>query len=306
MVRPSPLFPRSRRRSGKAQFNWTPTTDLKSRWPGAIFTWALLAVVLLSLGASYKFARAYSPAPLSMAHSQSVLTLTPPIATQPNSGACTSCHSWKEHVEDRCASCHHTEAFVATMIKPHANAGVSCVDCHVEHRGANFRAAAAAFTVCTDCHRDSNSRPYNGRKVGTPHQGTFGYPVVNGLWSLKTINEDDWESRQIPISRSATDDDQKWISQQFHALHSERLKIPAGLTGNSLGQLSCSSCHKSTNPIDRETPRTTCGICHNGRVDQPSQNTIIAANQPNCTSCHVQHVKDIRRWGTEMLWHSGN
>ncbi|HSD47363.1 MAG TPA: FHA domain-containing protein, partial [Pyrinomonadaceae bacterium] len=35
MVRPSPLFPKAGRRSGKAQFNWTPTTDLVSRWPAA-------------------------------------------------------------------------------------------------------------------------------------------------------------------------------------------------------------------------------------------------------------------------------
>src|SRR6185295_20083376 len=33
MVRPSPLFPRARRRTGKAQSNWTATTDLVSRWP---------------------------------------------------------------------------------------------------------------------------------------------------------------------------------------------------------------------------------------------------------------------------------
>src|SRR6266508_3211714 len=32
-VRPPPLFPSSQRRTGKAQFNWTPTTDLKSHWP---------------------------------------------------------------------------------------------------------------------------------------------------------------------------------------------------------------------------------------------------------------------------------
>ena len=33
MARPSVLHPKGGRRSGKAQFNWMPTTDLMSRWP---------------------------------------------------------------------------------------------------------------------------------------------------------------------------------------------------------------------------------------------------------------------------------
>src|SRR6185312_1516947 len=41
MARPSPLYPKGGRRSGKAQYNWMPTTDLLSRWPIAFFTWAL-------------------------------------------------------------------------------------------------------------------------------------------------------------------------------------------------------------------------------------------------------------------------
>ena len=43
--------------------------------------------------------------------------------------------------------------------------------------------------------------------------------------------------------------------------------VREGLKGNAEGELSCSSCHKTFNPIDRETPRTTCGDCHNGRLD---------------------------------------
>ena len=49
MVRPSPLFPRARRRAGKAQSNWTATTDLVSRWPVAFFVWGFVGVGLIAV-----------------------------------------------------------------------------------------------------------------------------------------------------------------------------------------------------------------------------------------------------------------
>ena len=52
MARPSPLSPKSGRRSGKAQFNWVPTSDLMSRWPIAFFTWAVVIVGLISVAAA--------------------------------------------------------------------------------------------------------------------------------------------------------------------------------------------------------------------------------------------------------------
>src|SRR5215510_8675260 len=53
MARPSALFPKGGRRSGKTQFNWMPTSDLMSRWPVAFFTWALLIVGVISVAAAY-------------------------------------------------------------------------------------------------------------------------------------------------------------------------------------------------------------------------------------------------------------
>ena len=68
MVRPSPLFPRSQRRAGKAQFNWTPTSDLARRWPVSFFIWGAVVVGALSVAAAYWYANAYAPAPLSRSH----------------------------------------------------------------------------------------------------------------------------------------------------------------------------------------------------------------------------------------------
>ncbi len=301
MVRPSPLFPRSQRRSGKNQFNWFGTSDLQSRWPASFLIWPVLIVALLSIAAAYSYTSAFTPAPLAKSHATSVMAMTPPIANRANSGACTSCHSWQRDMETRCAECHHTDAFEATVIKPHEVAGVGCVACHAEHKGSEFKATDSALASCSSCHTATNPQLYNGKRVGTPHQGSAGYPVVNGVWSLNAVNDEEWELKNMSIVRLPTDTNDQWKSKQFHQLHSERVRVVAGLQGNARGQLSCSSCHKSFDPIDRETPRTTCGTCHNGLVESGTNRILIASNKPNCTSCHVQHIKDVRSWGSSYL-----
>jgi hypothetical protein len=293
MVRPSPLFPKAHRRAGKAAFNWTATTDLRSHWPVSFFIWGAIVVGLLSVAAAYWYANAYAPGPLARAHSQTHFSILPPIATKANGNSCRSCHSFSGTMEQNCAQCHNTDAFVATVTEPHVAAGIGCVDCHAEHRGADFRASQAALATCTECHNNANRNFYNGRKVGTPHGGTFGYPVVNGKWTWRGLSESDWKQKEIAVVRLPEDTDEKWSSKQFHALHVQRVRA-RDLPGNSTGELSCSSCHKSFNPIDRETPKTTCGNCHNGRLDLSTNKMLIAKDQPNCTSCHVQHVKDKR------------
>ncbi|HSE30278.1 MAG TPA: FHA domain-containing protein [Pyrinomonadaceae bacterium] len=301
MVRPSPLFPRSKRRSGKAQFNWLSTTDLTSRWPISFFVWSVLVVAVLAVVAAYSYTKAYTPGPLSKSHATNAMSLTPPIAVRANAGACTGCHSWQGHVEEKCAACHNTEAFVATVITPHEAAGISCVDCHSEHHGNDYSAREAALVSCAGCHNDANQKTYSGKRVSTPHGGTFGYPVVNGVWSQKAVNEEEWDLRNMLVKRLPTDSDAKWRTKQFHAFHNERVKLLPGMPGSSEGNLSCSSCHKSFDPPDRETPRTRCGSCHNGLTAAETNRVLIAAEKPNCTSCHMQHIKDKRRWGTPML-----
>jgi hypothetical protein len=288
MARPSPLYPKGGRRTGKAQYNWMPTTDLLSRWPIAVFTWAVVVVGLVSVAAAYWYASAFSPAPLSKAHTATQFSIVPAIATMPNSGSCTNCHSLRGSMEQRCAACHRTDAFTATVIKPHEAGGIGCVECHAEHRGAEFSATAGALASCTHCHSDGNQKLYNGRKVATPHGGTFGYPVVNGEWSAKSINDEEWDLRKLNVVRLPTDSDQKWRSNQFHALHDQRVKIAPGMKGNAEGRLSCSSCHNSFDPLDRVTPKTTCANCH------------VKNDQPNCTSCHVQHISHKKAKKTQI------
>jgi hypothetical protein len=301
MVRPSPLFPKSQRRSGKTQFNWTPTTDLISRWPVSFFLWGAIAVGLLSIAAAYWYTTAYSPGPVSEAHTKSRLDISPAIASKPNANVCTSCHSFSGSMEASCAQCHTAEGFAATVIEPHAAAGIGCVSCHSEHRGTDFKAAEAAQSTCTDCHNNANANAYNGRKVFTPHGGTLGYPVVAGKWTWKGLNDNEWALKKIAVERLPADTEDKWRSKQFHALHVQRVRAPGGIPANAQGELSCSSCHKSFNPIDRETPRTTCAGCHNGSLEPKTNRVLIAKDKPNCISCHVQHVKGRWHWNPSLL-----
>ena len=301
MMRPSPLFPRSQRRTGKAQFNWTPTSDLARRWPVSFFIWGAVIVGALSVVAAYWYANAYAPAPVSRSHALDKMEMAPPIAIKANADSCTNCHSLTSSTETKCAACHNTEAFAATVIKPHVAAGIGCVSCHAEHQGSEFNPAHTALATCTACHNDANKTIYNGRRVSTPHSGTFGYPVVNEKWIWQGLDGGDWALKKIEIARLPTDSDDQWRSKQFHALHVQRVRSGPGMGGNLQGELSCSSCHKSFNPIDRTTPRTTCGECHNGRIEQGSNRVLIAKDKPNCTSCHVQHVKDSKHWNPSLL-----
>jgi hypothetical protein len=86
-------------------------------------------------------------------------------------------------------------------------------------------------------------------------------------------------------------------------LHLYRVRTrEVGLEGNADGEASCSTCHKSFEPIDRTTPVTTCGRCHNGgQVAGPDKNKLLEEGAPNCTSCHIQHVKQPRHWNSTLI-----
>src|SRR6266852_1402852 len=239
-VRPSPLFPMTGRAAGKAQSVWAPTSDLKRRWPISLLVWGTIVVALLSAAGALFYAKAFAPAPIADVHTRTKMVMSPPIAQRASAGACTSCHALRTGIETKCSSCHATDAFTATVISPHMNAGIGCTQCHAEHRGAQFSAIGGALLSCAECHTNSNKHFYRVRAI-------------------------------------------------------------AGLPGNKDGELSCSSCHTMRDPIDLTTPRTTCAKCHNGQSDPRAGRQVIAADKPNCTSCHVQHVKDKRHWNPGLL-----
>ena len=311
MQKLSPLRPhRHARVLGKSRFNWTPTRDLVRSWRWSIFVWGAVLVSALSVCAALGYTRAFSPAPLSQPHARTALTTSPAFARQPNANSCTTCHTLNSSMSDSCSSCHRTESFEPSVIKPHAEAGIGCASCHAEHRGESFSPSIGALRSCSECHTDSNARKYNGRRVGTPHGGTFGYPVKDAKWIWKGFVEAEWAAKPVEIRRAVerwpvTGEDAR-RSAQFHAIHLHRVRTPEGLTGTEAGEVSCSTCHQRFSPVvDRETPRTTCAACHNGDVDKRFDTQIIASDAPNCTSCHVQHPKGRRLWGATLVASSG-
>jgi hypothetical protein len=312
-IKPSPLFPLTGRPSGKAQSIWTPTTDLKRRWPASLMLWSAVPIALLSIAGALFYASAFAPAPISDAHARAGMILSPAVATQANAGSCTSCHALTASMEGKCASCHSTDTFVATVIQPHMNAGIGCVACHSEHRGAGFSAVSGALLSCAECHNDNNKTLYHGKKVSTPHGGTLGYPVINGHWKWAGLDTEELNQRKttlaegvrgtpLKLERLPSDSEDQWRSKQFHAVHLYRVKAVGGLPGNKEGELSCSSCHNALN--DLVTPRTTCGKCHNGQTDPRAGHQVIATDKPNCTSCHIQHRLDKRHWNPSLLTQS--
>ena len=315
MDRLSPLQPRKPARVlGKARFNWTPTRDLVRPWPFSVFIWAFAAVALLAGVAAVVYAQAYAPAPISSAHSREALTARPPIASRANASTCTACHTLTGSMEQNCASCHQTEGFAPTTTESHRAAGVGCTSCHVEHQGTEYRPSVASLQTCTTCHNDANTHAYNGRRVGTPHGGTVGYPVRDGRWVWAGLDPEAWGQKpaevremvarvEAGLAQSAPGErDPADIrrSAEFHALHLHRVKAAPGLVANADGELSCSTCHQTFSPFDRQTPQTTCAACHNGDRGGKFER-VLAADQPNCISCHVQHPRGSRTWGRSLL-----
>jgi len=240
------------------------------------------------------------------------------IAKKPNSNSCTSCHTIRGPMEANCATCHESTAFSARIsgIPAHERAGIGCNSCHAEHMGADFRPGDSAVTMCAGCHNDENKKLYGGHRVFTPHGGTVGYPVVSGKWTWKGIVDEAWSQKPDAATdammrarqRLPNETDDQWRSRQFHVLHLYRVRArEVGLGGNADGEMSCSSCHKSFDPIDRTTPVTTCVRCHNGNQGQAASSgagQLIGDDAPNCTSCHRQHVRQPRHWNARLLAHS--
>ncbi len=284
---------------GKALINWRPTNDLTPSWRGSLFTWSLLVIALVSILAIYIYPQFFSPDELSNPHSRSKLngTETGFIANRPNANGCFICHTLRGTIDNACVTCHKADAFHASNTEAHQSAGINCTTCHAEHKGAGFNPRIAAFDACTNCHNDNNKKIYNGKSVSTPHQNTHGYPTDGNQWKWGGLKSERANlSPEVTKFQDTNDNEQIRQIKEFHAVHLYRMKPPAGMLTDANGAISCSSCHKSFNPIDRETPRTMCASCHNGYVDRQTKQVLISADRPNCVSCHVQHYYDKNRW----------
>ncbi len=298
----SPLKPKARRRLGKAQFNWYPTRDLQFSWPKALFSWGVIVVTALAVSATFAFKDAYSPGALSTPHSRGDLSIKPAIAKNPNGASCTTCHAVQASMNQNCASCHSTQAFHSEVSDVHLKVGLTCVACHSEHHGREFRPSLVANVACTGCHSDGAGyvSPITGKPLKTPHGGTFGYPVTNGRWSWGGISQAEWQRKELPGATS-----QFSLKEQFHLIH---------VTGRQRGRSNCTDCHTAGFEGDAVTRgvRESCSECHGVAAPAAAAQTTNArlgfgdragirmsaarADGPLCVSCHSQHgeEKDLR------------
>lgn len=291
----SRLRPADKPRPGKAMFNWRPTRDLRRPWRAGLFVWAFLLIGAIGAFAFFKSPGVYAPRPLADAHALDVGTSL--IASQSNGNSCTTCHTPNEPLENACIRCHQAPEFHASNTEAHERAGITCTVCHQEHRGNDADLNAQAISSCSQCHNDNNASSYNGKTVRTAHGGSYGYPAENGLWKWKGVYAE--VAAAIPeIGNSATGDpdEQAKLSRQFHTVHVARLKAPSGVAGDSRGLVTCSSCHRTFEPIDRVTPRETCAACHTSTPESATRDVRFASGSTNCISCHVQHPFSTGRW----------
>ena len=280
---------------GKAMFNWRPTRDLRRPWRFGLFVWAFLIVGAIGVYAFLKYPQAYAPKPLSNPHA-TVLDKSL-IANMSNANSCTTCHTANEPLENACIKCHQAEQFHPTNTKAHEEAGITCLRCHKEHRGSDFDMGAYAIASCAECHNDNNKTLYNGKGVSTPHGGSYGYPIVDGSWKWKGVYREVADAiPEIGATATGDADEEAKRSRHFHAIHVARLTTPPGVKSDSQGLVSCSTCHNGFDPLDKETPKQTCAVCHTTPENAVGRDTRFGASGSNCISCHTQHPYSGGRW----------
>ena len=280
----TPLHPVTRQKTGKAQYNWRPTLDLKRMWRASYFFWAVILVTGGAIAAVYFYTDAYSPGPLTIAHA-SADQPSRPIAARPNA-SCSECHTPSRPMAESCANCHSTPQFSPAVYDAHSREGMSCFSCHSEHQGRDTEQGLISYALCSSCHNDQykvKTGPRSGQALGTPHGGTVGYPAENGGWrKWQGFTAEQWKRKGF-----SEDLAKRTPSQQFHAVHQE---------GRMADRMRCKDCHSAGSPRDalwRSSPAGECAKCHT--LASTIEGPILL--QANCNTCHQQHgsSRDLAR-----------
>lgn len=279
---------------GKKQFNWVPTTDLVRPWPRGYLATLGIFIILFSVGAVFGWEKFYSPGEISTAHQASeaqraTLSLTSQTILASNKAVgnnCYACHSAVTSMQENCTSCHKTAHFNPSVFPKHEAAKVSCVDCHNEHKGKDFRPATVARSVCIDCHKDGSTHPKakevaTGKPLTTPHGGTLGYPIEDGKWT--------WTQPLNAFMRDSLPKDEELDAKaKFHFVH---------LSGRKEGRARCSDCHSSfeTEALTKTIDKNKCAVCHGVTFktnETKALDTLATNANLDCNSCHPQHGVD--------------
>jgi hypothetical protein len=99
-------------------------------------------------------------------HSTAYNTVQTPVHAGVYPKTCGDCHATTAWVP---ATGGHPEAKFPIKTGSHANAGITCSDCHIAALGAN---AGGANTDCTHCHLGAHNVP----AIDATHTNIPGYP----------------------------------------------------------------------------------------------------------------------------------
>jgi thioredoxin reductase (NADPH) len=313
----TPLHPRSAQKTGKAQFNWRPTLDLRKLWRKSYWVWGIGVVALLSLAAVFLYPSTYSPDPVSEAHAKADLS-TRGIAFRPNANSCSECHNVVTGLQNKCIECHNTAGSSAvaasqnpkgfqpqTLIPGHQKANVTaCNACHTEHQGTSSASGLLNYGLCVNCHNGKytiEDGPKKGEKLPVPHGGgSVGLPQlgVDYKWTGWTAERwqkafERWENKDLQQAFTAQKLEKvpavSYIkNDQFHYIH---------YLGKVEDNLACVVCHKDGNGnllLDAKSAdgikslREACLKCHVTTEDTAG----MRANIANCITCHKQHPNE--------------
>jgi thioredoxin reductase (NADPH) len=317
---PDPEYKQFNLHLGKKKFNWLPTTDLVRPWPRGYLITIGSFLILAGIIAVFLWERAYSPGPIALPHTYDEKSMANFASFSPGSKTlmaaskaadgernCASCHTATSSMQQKCIDCHKTSHFEPTNAIPlHEQAGVSCVDCHTEHKGKDFKPAIVARTICFDCHRDNPTHPKaktvaragvaGGELLKTPHGSNLGYPID------ETKPEADRWTWKDPINKKIQIPDAAQLSPKakFHFVHLSGRKEATGRGENAA---KCMDCHDSfESPAATKTiDKNKCAICHGvaitgattaqgkplNQVDDMAQ--LSTSFKIDCNSCHPQH-----------------
>jgi thioredoxin reductase/NAD-dependent dihydropyrimidine dehydrogenase PreA subunit len=313
---PDPELAKYNLHLGKKRFNWLPTNDLVRPWPrGYLYVFGTL-MMLASIVAYFVWERAYVPGDTSNPHALNLATLKTRepltarrveqklVADRPAENQCNACHVIGASMQAKCVDCHNTQHFNTSVIEKHEQAKIQCVDCHTEHKGADFRPGVVSRSMCIDCHRNNPTHPKalsltDGKPLKEPHNGTFGYPVVDDKWTWTDPMNKKWV-KTFAESKEPLD-----ASTKFHVIHAA--------AAPSTSAWKCSECHdgsfqKSLKEV-KIINRDKCATCHGQTfataASLRAQDIDSRRLGIDCNSCHGQHpesqtlVAALRRFGSD-------
>ncbi len=249
---------------------WKATSDLltdRTRSGAALIGFGGAAVIVALMVSGIRD-RVFLDGELARGHDSAAFAAA---ARQHNLPAgCRTCHTLGQPVasaagESRCQSCH--TGFTPRRGQPghdHLAAGVTCTQCHDEHRGAERGSALVARASCANsgCH-DAKRPPHQklGAEVQTPFVQAVHMPAPGKM--------------ELPKG------DAHAVQERLHEIH-------AGVKHR------CMACHTAADGVSQGVASSACFRCH--EVPQVKAQLAMAGTRDlNCAGCHGGHDQTLAR-----------